>query len=312
MRKETIILVAAALAMLPLSCKKDETTETKPGLSGITISSAPAYVAKGQKLTMTIDVSDITRSDETKDPGAIGLYWKVNEGDQITITEDISAGTEYEVECTPEELGTYSITCCAYAVDNSFYSCSASTSFKAIDPAASLTGDIPVRQPGEKYAQFTSGGLTWMAENLYETASGLSYNNCNVMDSVFGRYYTYNEALTACPSGWRLPTAAEFDALGTDSGSLMAAVSFLDSEIWPYNKEVSVTNATGFSALAVGYIDRTIIETFVTGEHEYAMFWTSDKDGDLAQYRYLFAKDKEVHKGLGSPVSLALSVRCVK
>jgi len=312
MRKETIILVAAVLVMLPLSCKKDETTETKPSLSGLTISSAPAYVSKGQEITMTIDASRLTKSDKSKETGAIGIYWKVNDGDQITVTEDMTGKSIYDVKFTPEELGTYSVSCCAYTLDNSFYSAVASTSFKAIDPAASLTGDLPVKAPGEKYAQFTAGGLTWMAENLHETSAGLSYNDCPVMDTIFGRYYTQEEALSACPSGWRLPTAAEFDALGSDSAALMTDASFLDSEIWTYNNVVKITNSVGFYALAVGYVDKTIIEQFVTGEHEYAAFWTSDKDGDLACYRYLFVTNPVVQKGLGSPKSLALSVRCVK
>lgn len=312
MRKESIILVAAALIMLPLSCKKDETTDTKPSLSGLVISSAPAYVSKGQEITMTIDVSHLTRSNEEKETGKIGIYWKVNDGDQITVTEDIAGKSRYDVKFTPDELGKYSVSCCAYTLDNSFYGAYASTSFMAIDPAVSLSGDLPYKAPGEKYAQFTAGGLTWMAENLHETSAGLSYNDCPVMDTIFGRYYTYEEALAACPSGWRLPTAAEFDALGSDSAALMTNASFLDSELWTYNNVLKITNIVGFYALAVGYVDKTIIENYVTGEHEYAAFWTSEKDGELASYRYLFVTNPVVQKGLGSPVSLALSVRCVK
>ena len=312
MRKESIIIVAAALILLPLSCKKDDTTETKPSLTGIKISSAPAYVAKDQNVSLTIDVSGVASSSSDKTPGTMGLYYRINSGDQLTITEDISGQSKYDVTVPVSELGSYTVLCCVYDIAGEFYSASATATFKAIDPSESMSGDLPSKQSGEKYAQFVSGGLTWMAENLYETSSGQSYDDCPVMDSIFGRYYSHEEALTACPSGWRLPTAAEFDALGSDAGALMANASFLSSEFWPYNTKVDVTNATGFSALAVGYIDNSKIDALVTGEHEYAMFWTADTDGTKASFRYLFAMDPAVGKGEGSPKSLALSVRCVK
>ena len=113
--------------------------------------------------------------------------------------------------------------------------------------------------------------------------------------------------------GWRLPTAAEWDALGTNAESLMANADFLEEPLWPYCKEVNITNSLHFNAIPVGYIDRTYYYTPNSGEREYAIFWTADaKDDTLAYYRYIYGKDPVVHKGEGSRNSLALSVRCVK
>ena len=30
------------------------------------------------------------------------------------------------------------------------------------------------------------------------------------MDMIFGKYYTWTEAQTACPEGWELPSDADF------------------------------------------------------------------------------------------------------
>ena len=214
---------------------------------------------------------------------------------------------------TAKETGSYTISCYAYDVSGDQYSSSISTSFTAINPVTALTGLKGVVQPGSKYIEVNTGGLTWTAQNLFETPAGLPYEGCEVLNSVFGRYYTYEEALTACPAGWRLPTATEFDALGTDAQALMADATFLDNQVWPYCKEVVITNTLGFNAIPAGYIDRTYVGNTNSGEKEYAMFWTADaKDDDLAYYRYIFCKNPVVQKGEGSRVSLALSVRCVK
>ena len=93
----------------------------------------------------------------------------------------------------------------------------------------------------------------------------------------------------------------------------MANASFLDSELWPYCKEVKPTNTLGFNAIPTGYIDRTGNATNNSGDKEYALFWTADaKDASLAHYRYIFGTNPVVQKGEGSRTSLALSVRCVK
>ena len=155
-----------------------------------------------------------------------------------------------------------------------------------------------------------SGSLLWMAQNLY--GGGISYCDAPVLDSVFGNYYSWEEASKACPDGWRLPSGAEFDALGMDAGKLMVNASFLDVEMWSYWPAVHITNELNFNALPTGYLDKTTELYRDKGLGDYAAWWTADREGDLAVYRYIFEENPEVQKGQGSMVSLALNVRCVK
>lgn len=312
MKKLSIYLAAALCLAMAYSCKDDEETVTKPSLSGLYLDGGIAYVAKGETQHYTIDASSLTTSGDEM-PVVIGLSWQANSAAKETLTDDIKLNPDKKTfSYRADTLGTYTITCYAFTPDDSHYSASASSKFQAIDPATALTGIAGTAAPG-KYLSVTIGALTWMAENLHETASGAPYQKCEVMNTVFGRYYTYEEALTACPAGWRLPTAAEWDALGTDSGKLMADASFMDSKLWAYCKEVNITNETGFNAIPVGYLDKSGYYTTNVGEKEYAAFWTSDsKDDKLAHYRYIFGTNPVVQKGEGSRTSLALSVRCVK
>ena len=312
MKKLSLFIAAAACLALVFSCKDDETTTTKPSLSGLVLEGTVAYVAVGTTQNITINTNSLTTTGDDM-PVVIGLYCQVNSAKADTLTKDIRLDPVKTFTYKVDTLGKYSVNCYAYTPDNSHYSASTNVSFQAIDPDNSITGLAGALAPGEKYLQITSGGLTWLAQNLGETGSGMPYEKCEILNTLFGRYYTYEEALTACPDGWRLPTAAEWDALGSDSGKLMADASFLGAAMWPYCKEVKITNETGFNAIPTGYIDKTEYYSSTIGLNEYALFWTADaKDDTLAYYRYIFGKDTVVKKGEGSRTSLALSVRCVK
>lgn len=313
MKKLSIYLAAALSLFMAVSCKDDDDTTNSYSLSGLEMNGVVAFIAKNDYQNITLNVSKLKSSSGTM-PDKIGLYYQVNSAKRDTLTKDIKADPVTSFKYRADSVSTFSITCYAYDVTGNLYSSAVSATFEAIDPETALTGLSGTVPDGEKYLQKNIGGLTWMAQNLYETTSGIPYESCEVMNTLFGRYYTYEEALTACPAGWRLPTAAEWDAaLGTDSGPLMANAVFIDSELWTYSKEVKITNNLGFNAIPAGYIDRTGMVNINSGTKEFALFWTADaKDDTLAYYRYIFGTNPVVQKGEGSRTSLALSVRCVK
>ena len=155
-----------------------------------------------------------------------------------------------------------------------------------------------------------------MGQNLYGTSAGRDYKNCEVVSDVFGRYYTWEEAQTACPDGWRLPTAEEFDSiLGSVSGDLMVEAKFQDVTMWTYWPQVTITNARKFNALPTGYMDLSSDDPMF-GYLDYACWWTADdswdEDQDWGVYRYIYEDEPTIMKGKGSKTSLALNVRCVK
>lgn len=301
MKKLYISALLAVLASLTLSCKKDNSTTSYPSLSGLSITQQPPYVSVGDVLTFEYDRSDITVS--TGSMPVVGIYWQVNSAKRDTLTENIAISNPaftYKVDT----LGNYTVTCNAYA-GSEYYGTSASSEFQAIDPATALTGT-------GANTTATIAGKTWTAVNLSTPGSGLAYKYAEVSSQPLGRYYTWQEATTACPSGWHLPSAAEWDTLGEDAGELMADAYFLEEKMWEYWPGVNITNSTGFNAIPAGYADRSFATASFSGLGEYAAFWTADSTGDTAEYRYIIIKQPKIHKGQGSITSLALSVRCVK
>jgi len=88
------------------------------------------------------------------------------------------------------------------------------------------------------------GTQTWMKENLDYNASGSKcYDNDPTNCSYYGRLYDWNTARTICPSGWHLPSQAEWTTLINYAGGSSNAGS----------KLMGRTNDYNFSALPGGY-----------------------------------------------------------
>ena len=317
MRNNIFIGLGLAVTLLTIGCKKDDDSTSQPSLTGLSITQATLYVAKGTEITFKANASSIKASDNT-DPGTLGIYWQVNTAQRDTLSQDITKSNPAFVY-KADTLGTYIVYGYVYAVGGGYYNSSASSTFYAIDPETSLTGinqDKTETVDGKTYPVTTVGGKTWMARNLYGTAEGTAYLGCEVMDSVFGRYYSWEEAQTACPDGWHLPSAQEFDAsLGTAAGALMAPdAQFQAKKLWAYWPEVNATNSSAFNAIPTGYKDRNDSQNTHSGYTEYACWWTSseEEDGRMGAFRYIYEKDAAIHPGKGDKKTLSLSVRCVK
>ncbi|MDR1273798.1 MAG: fibrobacter succinogenes major paralogous domain-containing protein [Odoribacteraceae bacterium] len=88
-----------------------------------------------------------------------------------------------------------------------------------------LDGVVRMRIGKHDYLTFVYGGKRWMVENSKEgTPSGIAYgrdangNPCyggggDDDNKKNGYYYTWEQAATACPDGWALPTKQDAQAL---------------------------------------------------------------------------------------------------
>ena len=174
------------------------------------------------------------------------------------------------------------------------------------------TNDLTDPRDGQTYETVIIGSQTWMAENLnYETSNSWWYNNNSANGDVYGRLYTYDAALTACPDGWHLPSDAEWtvltDYLGGESvaGGKMkeAGTAHWDSP------NTGATNTSGFTAPPGGI-------RYSNGSFNYlgiGGFWSSSTEhsGTYAWYRSLYFDYGQVsrfyyYKAYG------YSVRCLK
>jgi len=67
---------------------------------------------------------------------------------------------------------------------------------------------------GYRYPVVSLGRLRWFAENLrYRTSDSRCYENDEANCEDHGRLYRLEDALKACPAGWRVPSEDDWRAL---------------------------------------------------------------------------------------------------
>ena len=162
---------------------------------------------------------------------------------------------------------------------------------------------------GQTYRTVQIGNQTWMAENLnYHTEGSSCYGDKPANCQKYGRHYTWEAALDACPSGWHLPSMAEFDTLIATVGGVDVAGKVLKSKSG-WKSDGNSTDAYGFSALPAGY--RYPDGDFGLAGY-YANFWSTTEDWRLAaDFMSLKYDDDRAYLFDGRKL-YGLSVRCLR
>ncbi len=199
---------------------------------------------------------------------------------------------------------------------------------------------------GNEYRTVTIGNQEWMAENLrasrFSDGSEISmvndqitwlnanygawcwYDTTNIDDVPYGKLYNWyavNDTRGVCPTGWHVPTDAEWttlidyldpivvnpDANGTQStvaGGKMKEAGIIH---WR-SPNTGATNESGFTGLPGGAFDPE--DTF-DGKSSYAYWWSSTDNGDEAWIRQLgHWFGSAIRSTL--PKNQGLPVRCLK
>lgn len=335
--RNTRPILAAALSLLAvIACKKEEETSTLPSLEGSVKFNLDPYLLPGATVRMT------PGGAVNPSGGHISYSWKINPGD-VADTTNVDSHPDPAFEYTfKTDLKTYTVSCTAFS--DGYYSTSTTkytTIVKGgIDGTGSITGIDPsefktvvdVRDPDnhKTYYYTTAGQLDWFIHNLAYSGSGSStvgipYENAEAMTDVLGLYYNYEEALTACPEGWRLPTASEWeDCFGMDiiksSGALMGDVYFNGTRMWDYWPDVYVDpdseDKTAFNAVPAGYAN-TESGSF-KGAYERAVFWVKDDSANAsdnattAPVKIIVSNARDVQTFMADKTSFGASVRCVR
>lgn len=220
---------------------------------------------------------------------------------------------------------------------NSFGTSSPSTAWNfttAAGGGSSCVGTPTVTYAGKTYHTVQIGSQCWLKENLdvgvymasTYTGSGHSdvsnngiiekycYENNEANCATYGGLYDWNEAMGysttpgaqgICPSGWHIPTFAEFETLKaavSDDGNALKAVG-------QGSGSGAGTNTSGFSALLAGY-------RYVNGYFGHlgydAVFWSSTEGGTSpARNMSLLYNDSNIFVNFGFKKD-GFSIRCLK
>jgi uncharacterized protein (TIGR02145 family) len=176
---------------------------------------------------------------------------------------------------------------------------------------------------GKQYPYVTIGTQTWMAANLnYVAENSRCYNDFDENCEIYGRLYNNAAAKTACPSGWHLPSNAEWTTLINYISGLTGAASLTGSAPKLKAKSGWAINGTddyGFAALPGGYgnfstgnygdLSQAITEF---GSARGAFWWSSSKvAANGAQIRHIGPTSDNI-TSVDNDFSRLYSVRCVK
>ena len=336
-RKTTLMATAALFFILAASCNKDkDKTTTSLSFTGALDFTVPAYVNPG-------DIIEAEPRGMNKDTVDFGYYWTVTPirdykdttrylGDPASVTGKFS----FEV---PDTVCTMTVTCVAFATG--YYTTSATYNVTIVKPGfedGSLTEDgitpempsIVDARDGKTYYYKQIGSNNWFVRNLAYSGSGVSFGGSAALDDVYGRYYSWEEAQTACPEGWQLPSADQWNELaraagyngeGTGdylgiAGNLMVNAYFNTHRMWEYWPVVKITNSTGFSAIPTGYCTTTSAGVDGFGDYNYAVYWTGDEadvEGEsYGLYRMIYVEKPDLMLDSTHKTGFQASVRCVQ
>ena len=172
-----------------------------------------------------------------------------------------------------------------------------------------FAGSFTDSRDGERYPTVKIGKSEWMAENLrYNVRGSICFRN-EPRACFVGRYYNFDMAEHACPSGWHLPSRQEW------------------TEIFDAADGKFVSDLTGYC-----YDDGTCFDSeFNKYGEESAYFWSSSDDNGTwtsrrsdsfvksmiprrhNAYAVKYSKSQRLFRDFSKPKDANyFSVRCVK
>lgn len=167
---------------------------------------------------------------------------------------------------------------------------------------------------GHVYKTVIIGNQHWMAENLaYKVNTGFwTYDNDKNKVAKYGYLYDLQTAKNICPSGWHLPSDAEWTTLTKYLGGESVAGGEMKQTGTTYWNipNTGATNSSGFSALPGGH--RTNYYGSFNGLGYYCYFWSAtESSSSNAWYRLFHYYTSSVIRDFYFN-GYGLSVRCLK
>jgi len=112
----------------------------------------------------------------------------------------------------------------------------------------SVAGSFTDTRDGKTYKTMTINGQTWMVGFLkYQSPQTKCYEEKSENCQKYGVLYNFEDAKTACPKGWRLPTTQDMEKLITYTGGGLYGTQHLFSANAIFNENWKGTGKTGLN-----------------------------------------------------------------
>ncbi|MCL2182985.1 MAG: InlB B-repeat-containing protein [Chitinispirillia bacterium] len=242
--------------------------------------------------TYTITVNASVGGSVNKNP--VKAFY--NRGEQVTITATPEDGYFFAGWTGGQVANANSLTTTVIATSN-------------MTLTANFTEVLADSRDGKVYSVVKIGNQTWMAENLnYTTSNSWCYDNQESNCNTYGRLYTWDAAMRACPVGWHLPSNTEWTTLTNYVGASTVGTKLKSKTGW--NGGGNGTDDFGFSALPGG--GRLLTGGSFYGAGLNGNWWSSTEYGSgYAYFRVMYSNGGGVDES-GNDKGFGFSVRCVK
>ena len=227
---------------------------------------------------------------------------------------EVGADTTFSYECLPP------------------FSCGDPVSYQGYDYATVLIGEqcwfaenirsenyengdaIPSNLSDSEWENTLSGAVAVFGEGISECVNySPDGDACDEVWSLteYGRLYNWyavDDARGLCPSGWHVPTDAEWTILTDHLGGASVAGGQMKTDYGWYDGG-NGTNSSGFSGLPGGYRNS---HGDWRGAGNYGLWWSSSPSGSSAWFRGLYGYLEVVNRNNGYLPRSGFSVRCVR
>lgn len=161
------------------------------------------------------------------------------------------------------------------------------------------------------YSIITIDDQVWLGENLIFNSNEGTYIHEDNMDCLlkYGRLYTWEAAMRACPKGWRLPTLEELTVLAERAGGYYNVIGQKE-----YGDEVegyrTLANASdnGFQMLLGGYFSD---QKQFSGVGSAGVLWSASAGRGTSKWAMWFEYEESIEIEEIS-ADFAFSVRCIQ
>ena len=173
---------------------------------------------------------------------------------------------------------------------------------------------------GYDYNVVKIGSQCWFAENLrseqFENGDPISFNSNEGGDGLLYTWYAVDDERGLCPSGWSVPSGAEWGQLKSHLGGTNVAGDKMKST-YGWSNGGNGTNSSGFNALPSGYQGSS--SNLVPGT--FVEFWQRDRYDDcawegggclVAVHHLLYSNSDQFGQEWYSNLGSYKSIRCMK